>query len=87
MRLGMAMTSLEEEILEAMWAGDIEKLEELAHCVCCCDEHTFESCPARLWHGCRGQGSMTTAEEKSWAAHYRTNHGMTEDQFYGVEEC
>lgn len=79
------VTNLKQEILEAMWSGDVEKCDELAPCVCCCDEHTFESCPARLWYGCRGQGAMTSAEEKSWLEHYRKNHGMTEAQFYGVE--
>lgn len=70
---------------EAMWDGSVQLLDDLAPCRCCCHEHTFESCPARLWHSCRGQGSMTYDDERSWLQHYVTYHGMTEDQFYGYE--
>jgi hypothetical protein len=62
-----------------MWAGDVDLLDELAPCRCCCHEHTFESCEAREWGGCRGQGTMTRAEELSWAKHY----GMTLEEFFG----
>lgn len=68
---------------EAMWEGDIELLCELAPCRCCCWEHTFESCPARRWNGCRGSGSMTAADLESWVRHYADHHGMTRDQFFG----
>lgn len=61
---------------EAMWAGDVDWLDEHYHCVCCCHEHTFEGCPARFWNGCRGSGSMTRADEKSWRRHYLDNHGI-----------
>ena len=72
---------MNEQIKEAMWAGDLDRLEEIAGCECCCDEHTFEHCLARLWGGCRGQGSLTNKDIEGWAAHY----GMTVDQFYGGE--
>jgi hypothetical protein len=71
------------ELTDAMWAGDVERLHELAPCNCCCDEHTSESCEARSWHGCRGQTTMTSAERESWQRHYQRYHGMTADQFYG----
>jgi hypothetical protein len=41
------------EIADAMWAGDVARLHELAPCRCCCSEHTFPDCPARIWYGCR----------------------------------
>lgn len=72
-------------ILEnAMWDGDIDRVWELAGCHCCCGEHTFECCPARVWGGCRGQGSMTRADEEAWVAHYARFHGLTRDQFFGA---
>ncbi len=70
------------EIERAMWEGDVNKLDELAPCGCCCHEHTFENCPARDWYGCRGQGTMTRADEDSWARHYETAHGMTREEFF-----
>lgn len=71
---------------EAMWAGDHDTLWELAPCICCCSEHTFEHCPARQWDGCRGSGTMTRAEIDEWAEHYRKHHGLTRDQFFGGTE-
>lgn len=68
---------LEAEIASAMWAGDTDRLDELAPCRCCCHEHTFDDCPARLWHACRGQGMPTHDDLKSWADHY----GMTLNEF------
>lgn len=76
------MTATQIAIEEAVWAGDIDQLDALAGCICCCDEHTFEGCPARLWHGCRGQGAMTRAEEEAWAEHYRKFHGMPREEFF-----
>lgn len=76
----------EKRLEEAIWAGDTNTLHELAGCVCCCDEHFFEGCPARRWGGCRGQYSMTRSEQRSWQQHYERFHGMTEKQFYGIEE-
>jgi hypothetical protein len=73
---------MKTELENAMWAGDVEKLCELAPCICCCAEHTFESCPARQWCGCRG--GLTRSEEQSWFRHYQEHHGMTFEQFYGV---
>lgn len=77
------MTDLSRELENAIWAGDVDRLQQLAECICCCSEHTFEHCPARAWSGCRGQGSMTRAEQESWAHHYERFHSMTRDQFFG----
>jgi hypothetical protein len=74
---------MDEALQRALWEGDIDKLGELAGCICCCDEHTFEHCPARQWEGCRGQGTMTRAEEEAWAEFYWKHHGLTKRQFYG----
>lgn len=71
------------ELDEALWAGDVDRLHDLAPCRCCCHEHTFEDCPARLWYGCRGQYTMTRAEEYAWADHYLKFHGMSESEFFG----
>ena len=68
-----------EEIRRLMWAGDVGALDELAGCVCCCHEHTFEHCPARVWEGCRGQDMPTRADIASWMKHY----DMTASEFYG----
>ncbi len=67
----------------AMWSGNVDALDELAGCRCCCWEHTFEWCPARVWNGCRGSGSMSRTELESWVRHYERFHGMTREQFYG----
>ena len=75
----------DKELEDAIWAGDVDKLNELAHCGCCCDEHFFEDCAARRWGGCRGQYSMTREERESWQRHYARFHGMTANQFYGFE--
>jgi hypothetical protein len=64
------------ELEDAIWAGDVDTLCRLAPCECCCGDHTFEQCAARVWGGCRGQGSMTRADEESWARHYREHHGI-----------
>src|SRR5271166_4206958 len=71
------------ELEDAMWSGDIDRLCELAGCRCCCHEHTFEGCPARVWEGCRGSGSMPRMELESWANHYERFHGLTREQFFG----
>ena len=73
-----------ERILErAVWEGDMDLLWEIADCRCCCDEHTFEWCPARAWGGCRGQYTPTHDEMESWISHYERFHGMTREQFFG----
>jgi hypothetical protein len=70
----MKLTSnLPKWMERAIWEGDVDALQERAPCVCCCAEHTFESCPARLWRGCRGQDSLTRKDIDEWARHY----GMT----------
>ena len=75
-----------QAIERALWAGDYAALDELAPCVCCCSEHTFEGCAARLWFGCRGSyGSdrdPSNEEERSWLRVYQAR-GMTEEEFYG----
>lgn len=58
------------ELTAAIWAGDHDRCWELAPCHCCCAEHTFETCPARAWEGCRGQGALTAADIAAWARHY-----------------
>lgn len=70
---------------EALWAGDLDILQERAGCVCCCSEHTFEGCPARAWDGCRGQGSLTWDDVEEWVRHYERHHGLSRDQFFGVD--
>ena len=67
-------------LAEAAWAGDVDRLDDLAHCRCCCHEHTFSWCPARYWGGCRGQGSI---DVEGWVQHYERYHGMTREQFFG----
>lgn len=69
-------------INKAMWEEDTEYLQENARCECCCADHTFGNCPARLWNGCRGQDTMTWVEIESWAKHYELFHGMTRDHFF-----
>lgn len=78
------MDQLQQRIEDAMWAGDEATLNQIARCRCCCEEHTFESCEARLWFGCRGQNTSPVAEREAWLRHYQRFHGMTEDQFYGT---
>ena len=75
--------TLSDALIVAIWAGDMERLYELASCGCCCAEHTFEDCVARQWGGCRGQNTMTRAEEKAWVRHYERYHGLTRAEFYG----
>lgn len=70
------------EIENAMWRGDTDRLHELAPCVCCCEEHTFEGCPARAWFGCRGNDVMLRADADAWAEHYRVHHGMPQEEFF-----
>lgn len=71
------------DLEDAVWAGDVDRLCELAGCGCCCWEHTFEGCPGRIWGGCRGSGQLTRAETESLAAHYERFHGMSREQFFG----
>lgn len=71
------------ELEAAIWAGDVDRLQELAPCRCCCHEHTFEWCEARAWGGCRGQGNTAHADREAWQRHYAEFHGMSWDEFYG----
>jgi len=82
-------TVLHRSVERAMWAGDEELLQALAPCRCCCHEHTFEDCPARLWEGCRGGyagGPPTREEVESWVRVYAAApHWMTRAEFFGGE--
>lgn len=73
------------EINALLWAGDANALDEAMPCRCCCDEHTFSDCAARLWGGCRsGLPFGDDGDDKrAWAAHYAKHHGLTAEQFYG----
>lgn len=78
------MTS--KALIDAMWAGDVDRLEELAPCGCCCHEHTHIYCGAREWGGCRsglGPGESLEGDAQAWQEHYAKYHGMTEAEFYG----
>jgi hypothetical protein len=66
----------------ALWTGDVDTLHQLAPCGCCCDEHTYDNCPARAWYGCRGQNSLTQADIDSWVRHYESAHNMTREAFF-----
>ena len=68
-----------------MWAGDTDSLNRIAKCVCCCDEHTYDGCPARNWHGCRGQSSLSLTEIESWFRSYARARGFTREQFFGED--
>jgi hypothetical protein len=69
------------EIEQAMWAGDTDRLHELAPCGCCCWEHFFAHCPAQVWDGCRGnwRGRIDADE---WQKFYQQSRGMSYDMFY-----
>lgn len=66
-------------MLRAIWQGDTDTLQNRAPCICCCAEHTFDHCAARLWGGCRGQDAITSADIDKWAKHY----GIPRGQFLG----
>lgn len=51
----MWQKGIPKEILDAMWKGDTVYLWEVAPCNCCCVEHFFINCKARVWHGCIAQ--------------------------------
>jgi len=79
----IALAHLPPEMSRAIWEGDDMWLWENYPCQCCCHEHTFgPGCPAYQWGGCRGQGTMTSEEEESWARHYERFHGMTREEFF-----
>lgn len=73
--------NLPKHILDAMWAGDIDTLEEIG-CKCCCYEHTGPSCPARAWYGCRGNSDSPYELAGAWEEFYATYHGMSYIEFY-----
>jgi hypothetical protein len=79
-----------QRIDAAVWAGDQAILFELAPCRCCCEEHSFRSCPATVWHGCRGQfGDSNYPEQsdvESWVRVYAAApHWMERREFFGGE--
>jgi hypothetical protein len=76
------------ELAQAIWAGDQDKLWELAPCRCCCDEHTFSNCPARVWGGCKSglePGVDDGREAQEWQQFYEREHGMSRETFYGLD--
>lgn len=76
------------DLRRAVWEGDLDKLQELAPCVCCCSEHTHVYCEARLWGGCRSgeeYGFSRRQFEEEWAKFYERERGMPYDQFFQVE--
>lgn len=62
------MDDLSQQIEQAIWAGDMEKLHELAPCSCCCDEHYRLDCPAHAYYGCRGSFAIDRPEREKAAA-------------------
>jgi hypothetical protein len=73
--------STAKRFLQAMWEGDRDTLDEIAHCRCCCREHTYAGCPARLWYDCRGQFT-DQYDEESWFHFYAQTRGMSSAEFY-----
>jgi len=67
---------------KAIWAGDIDTLDRLAPCRCCCAEHTHKNCPAREWDGCRGFDDPYDPD--IWFAFYARTRGMSWDEFYNT---
>ena len=68
----------------AIWAGDVDLVDELAPCRCCCFDHTHAGCPARKVGTCRGQGNTDGEDYDGWKTYYMLHHGFTEAQFdYG----
>lgn len=76
---------LSRDVAAMIWRGDVDELHKALPCVCCCADHTFDHCDAKLWGGCRGQYSMTRADHESWAEHYAKHHGTTRDQFFAYD--
>lgn len=66
---------------QAIWAGDQDLCDYIAPCMCCCADHTSEVCPARKWHGCRGQHTMTHQQEEAWFLHYKKYYNFTREDF------
>lgn len=53
-------------------------------CDCCCAEHTFASCLARVWNGCRSglpYGADQYEDYESWKDHYVRFHDMKPEDF------
>lgn len=77
------LDALTNDEIRAVWAGDVDNLPD---CSCCCSEHTFPHCRARLVGTCRSgleygdDGGYGHETRKAWAEHY----GMTLKEFDGV---
>lgn len=74
--LGLTPEEFVAKLEGAFWAKNKDDLHSLAGCDCCCHEHTFPNCLARLWGGCRsarayGDDRPTDQDDvEGWAAHY-----------------
>lgn len=51
----------ERRFQRAYWFGNVDELDELAPCDCCCGEHTHTWCTARRWNGCQTQVGCMSA--------------------------
>ena len=80
-----AEQTYDPRLLDAMWAGDLDTLDRLAGCDCCCDEHTHgRGCPAYAWGGCRGQGTDDPWDsEEEWYLFFSLTRGFTREEFFG----
>jgi len=77
------MTPAVEEIQEHMWDDDMDWIYENAGCRCCCYEHTFSDCVARVWGGCRGgDGKGRNVYDHQSLEDWRKFLGMDSDTFY-----
>ena len=70
---------------EALWSGNMDRLQELAPCACCCHEHTFTGCPARLWGGCRSGLAPGAISVESDVAGWAEFYGWTVERFLNEE--
>ncbi len=59
---------------------------DMGVCICCCEEHTFPTCPGRLWGGCRSglsYGERDPYDASAWQEFYAEVHGMSAADFFG----
>lgn len=52
-RVILAGASMYRAAPSACYQGETAHPDDFAPCRCCCDEHTFPDCLARVWGGCR----------------------------------
>jgi len=77
------------ELERAMWAGDVDALQRMAGCSCCCADHTSPYCPARLWDGCRSgeaYGVDRWGNEREWQKFYEETRGMSYETFFNLDK-